>query len=56
MESACENKEFEWPFESISSILSAAAVAINDVGLPFRIETNAGYQEVFCGGFYLKLR
>lgn len=55
-ENAYGYKEFEGPFEGSPAILSVAVVATHDRWSQLRIETNAGYREVFCGGVYLRAR
>ena len=55
-ENAYGYKEFEGPFEGSPAILSVAVVGKHDRWSQLRIETNAGYREVFCEGVYLKAR
>lgn len=49
-------KEFEGPLEGSPTILSVAVVATHDRWSQLRIETNAGYREVFFVDAYLKAR
>lgn len=47
-------KEFEGPIEGSPTILSVTVVETKDRWSLLRIETNAGYREVFCSEVYLK--
>lgn len=55
-ENAYGYKEFEGPFEGSPTILSVTVVGTHDRWSQLRIETNAGYREVFCVAAYLKPR
>jgi hypothetical protein len=55
-ENAYGYKEFEGPFEGSPTILSAEVVARHERWSQVRIETNAGYREVFCEAVSLKSR
>ncbi len=53
-EDAYGYKEFQGPFEGSPTILSVEVVGKNERWSQLRIETNAGYCEVYCVDAYLK--
>ena len=53
-EDAYGYKEFQGPFEGSPTILSVKVVGRNDRWSQLRIETNAGYCEVYCIDAHLK--
>ncbi len=55
-EDAYGYKEFEGPIEGSPTILSASISGTNDQWSLVRLETNAGYREVYCRDVYLQTR
>ena len=55
-EDAYGYKEFEGPFQGAPAILSVAIVGQNAQWSLLRIDTNAGYRELFCVDVYNKTR
>jgi len=55
-EDAYGYKEFEGPFQGSPAILSVSVVGKNAQWSKLRIETSAGYRELFCLGVYNKTR
>jgi len=55
-ENAYGYKEFEGPIEGTPTILSASISGANDQWSLVRLETNAGYREVYCCDVYLQTR
>ena len=53
-EDAYGYKEFQGPFEGSPTILSVDVVGIIDRWSQLRIETNAGYCEIYCVDAFLK--
>ena len=49
-------KEFEGPIEGSPTILSASISGTNDQWSLVRLETNAGYREVYCRDVCLQTR
>jgi len=55
-EDAYGYKEFEGPFQGSPTILDISVVGQHDRWSQLRIDTNAGYREVFCCDVYRKSR
>lgn len=55
-ENAYGYKEFEGPIEGSPTILSASISGGNDQWSLVRLETNAGYREVYCCDVYIQTR